>query len=185
MIDEVIVVEGKKDAQAVRRALGEVNIIWTHGFGITAEQIIYLKRMAQERGVLVCTDPDRPGQLIRERIEKQVPNVRHVFVSKAKACSSRNKSIGIEHASDTAIQEAFARVRTTPRQSDYHWNQQDLTDLGLNGHPRAAVQRRWLGQRLQIGDANAKQFVRRLNTLRITRAEFLSHLAAWEDRSDD
>jgi ribonuclease M5 len=51
------------------------------------------------------------------------------------------------------------------------WTLQDLTGLGLNGCPLAAHRRRELGRRLQIGDANAKQFVRRLNALHISREE--------------
>jgi hypothetical protein len=43
-----------------------------------------------------------------------------------------------------------------------------------------AVRRRELGRQLQLGDADAKQFVHRLNALRVSREEFLENLEAWE-----
>ncbi|MCL1852840.1 MAG: ribonuclease M5 [Peptococcaceae bacterium] len=179
MIEELIVVEGKNDAHALRRALGEdVDVFWTHGFGLTMEQILFLRRAAQERGVLVCTDPDRPGQMIRDKIAQEVPGVRHVYVSKATALNEARTRVGVEYASPETIREAFARVGPDlqypeHQKSDPLWSLRDLTDLGLNGHPQAAIRRRELGKRLHMGDANAKQFVHRLNALRVSREELL------------
>ncbi|MCL1790934.1 MAG: ribonuclease M5 [Peptococcaceae bacterium] len=179
VIEELIVVEGINDAHALRRALGDVDVIWTHGFGVTREQILYLRRAAQERGVLVCTDPDRPGQLIRDRIDKQVPGVRHIYLSKETALNKNRAAVGVEYASPEIIREAFAQARPSPKHPgcSNRWRIQDLTDLGLNGHPQAALLRRELGKRLHLGDANAKQFVHRLNVLRIPREELLQQMA--------
>lgn len=78
MIKELIVVEGKNDAHAVRQALGEVDIIWTEGYGLTKKKLDYIEEMAKRNGVIVFTDPDTVGEQIRNRIRTQVPQGKSV-----------------------------------------------------------------------------------------------------------
>lgn len=82
MVEELIVVEGKNDAHAVRRALGNVDVLWTEGYGLTQEKLLYIAEMAKRRGVIVFTDPDSVGEQIRERIRRYVPEAKHVYLSK-------------------------------------------------------------------------------------------------------
>lgn len=61
MIKEVIVVEGKDDLAAVKRAC-QAEVIITNGLGITAEKIAEIKAAQERCGVIILTDPDYPGR---------------------------------------------------------------------------------------------------------------------------
>src|SRR6185437_15191230 len=80
-IKEIIVVEGKSDTIAVRRATG-ADTIETNGSAIDEQTIRRIRHAQQTRGVIVFTDPDYPGRRIRAIIEEQVPGVKHAFLKK-------------------------------------------------------------------------------------------------------
>jgi ribonuclease M5 len=182
MIEELIVVEGKNDANAVRRALGEVDILWTDGYGLTQEKLDYISEMAKRRGVIVFTDPDSVGEQIRERIRRHVPEVKHVYISKKDARSKGDDDIGVENASPEEIRRAFEHIRADNGPSLQRSREQgkgsgifdskDLFEAGLTGYPDSSERRLAVGRILGIGDTNAKTFLQRLNRFEITRAEF-------------
>lgn len=170
MIKELIVVEGKNDAHAVRRALGDVDILWTEGFGLNAAKLSIIKTAALNQGVIVFTDPDTVGEQIRERIRKHVPEAKHVYLSKRDArCEG---DIGVENASPEIIQKAFAHIQQEEKRSgviQVKFTIEDMWEAGLVGYPDSAHKRIAIGRKLGIGDANAKQFLNRLNRFGIAR----------------
>ncbi|MHB8125041.1 MAG: ribonuclease M5 [Desulfitobacteriaceae bacterium] len=172
MIRELIVVEGKNDAHLVRRALGEVDIIWTEGYGLTEEKLRYIEEMTKRQGVIIFTDPDTAGEQIRERIRRRVPEAKHVFLSKKVAL--KNKDIGVENAGLDEIRRVFAHIQGD--KLEFNAGDivalQDLAEAGLVGQPGAADKRSAVGRNLGIGDANAKQFLHRLNRFGINREKF-------------
>jgi len=172
MIRELIIVEGKNDAHLVRQALGDVDIIWTEGYGITEEKFKYFEEMAKRQGIIVFTDPDTAGEQIRERIRRRVPGAKHVFLSKKAAL--KNKDIGVENAGVEEIRRVFANIQRDRLEStaDDPITLQDIAEAGLAGQPLAAEKRSALGRYLGIGDANAKQFLHRLNRFGISREQF-------------
>lgn len=181
MINELIVVEGKNDAHTVRRALGNVDIIWTEGYGLTKEKLEYITEMAKRRGVIVFTDPDSVGEQIREKIRRQVPEAKHVYLAKKDARSRNDNDIGVENARPEDIREAFQKVRMDTltlseegiqkhRVELFHI--EDLVEVGLVGLPNSSERRLAVGKILGVGDTNAKQFLKRLNRFGITREEF-------------
>lgn len=191
-IQELIVVEGKNDAHAVRRALGKVDVIWTEGFGLTEEKLKVIAEMARRQGVIVCTDPDFAGGQIRERISRRVPDVRHVFLSRECAISKKGDDIGLENASSENIRKAFAKVLQdkSPREGNPEAGNPeksgtqgespltigDLVEYGLVGQEGSAEKRAALGKTLGIGDTNAKQFLYRVNRYAISKTDFLNAL---------
>lgn len=68
MVKELIVVEGKKDAEIVLRAFPTADVMITHGWGLTKAQGAALKTAHHRRGVIVLTDPDWAGEQIRRRL---------------------------------------------------------------------------------------------------------------------
>jgi ribonuclease M5 len=177
MIQELIVVEGKNDAHAVRRALGTVDIVWTEGYGLTKEKLDYIAEMAVRRGVIVFTDPDSVGEQIRERIRRRVPQAKHVYLSKKDARSKNDQDIGVENASPEDIRRAFELIQMEPVEVESptlqgQFTVEDLFEAGLTGFPDSAEKRFNVGQKLGIGDANAKQFLQRLNRFGIHRIKF-------------
>lgn len=169
MIEELIVVEGKNDAQAIRRALGDVDILWTEGYGLSEEKLCYIEEMAKRRGVIILTDPDSVGNQIRERIQKRVPAAKHIYLSKAVA--RKGQDIGVENVSPEDICRAFAHVQSE-KSEVANFGIEDLLVAGLAGQKDSAEKRQLIGQRLGLGDTNAKQFLHRLNRFGISRTEF-------------
>lgn len=174
MIKELIVVEGKNDAHVVRQALGEVDIIWTEGYGLTKKKLEYIAEMANRQGVIVFTDPDTVGEQIRNRIRAYVPQAKHTYLSKKAA--SKHGDIGVENAALDEIRRAFAHIQQEQKVETENFTIEDLILAGLMGSKRASEYRLALGHKLGIGDTNAKQFLRRLNRFGITREVFFQTL---------
>lgn len=77
-IKEIIIVEGKDDTLAIKRAV-DADTIETNGSAIN-QSIIEQIRLAQNtRGVIIFTDPDAPGEKIRKTIAEHVPGCKHAF----------------------------------------------------------------------------------------------------------
>ena len=173
-VQELIVVEGKNDAHAVRHALGKVDVIWTEGYGLTEEKLEYICQMAEKRGVIVCTDPDFAGDQIRRRLLKRIPQAGQVYLSRAVAV--KGNDIGLENVSPEEIRKAFAKVlkfrspAAQPKENNLI-TMQDIIQAGLVGTKGSAAKRRVLGKMFGIGDTNAKQFLHRLNRLGVSREE--------------
>ena len=175
MIKEVIIVEGKMDVRAVRRAV-EADCIITDGFRLRNAAIKNIRAAYEKRGIIVLTDPDTVGERIRARLTEMFPRARHAFIPVEDATNIRDGDIGVEQASPDAIRAALETVRTPMEAPANTFSMSDLMTHGLTGTEDAAASRARLGRRLGLGFANAKTFLRRLNTYGITREEFDSAL---------
>ena len=168
MLKETIVVEGKNDAAAVRRAV-EADIIITSGFGINGN-ILERIRTAQERhGVIVLTDPDFMGEKIRKAISDKVKGVKHAFLSKEEA--EAKGDIGVENAAPESILRALSLAKYELEEVQTTFTSEDLAYYGLMGGQNAAELINRLGSALGIGYSNAKQLINRLNKYGISREE--------------
>ncbi|WP_407305937.1 ribonuclease M5 [Desulfosporosinus sp. SB140] len=170
MIKELIVVEGKNDAHVVRLALGDVDILWTEGYGLSKEKLEYISEMAKRQGVIVFTDPDSVGEQIRNRIRKRVPQAKHTYLNKSVA--TKQGDIGVENADLEEIRRAFAHIQQDQGSPGETFTTEDLWSVGLVGSKRASDLRSALGRKLGLGDTNAKQFLHRLNRFGISRELF-------------
>lgn len=170
MIKEVIVVEGKDDVAAIKRAV-DAELIATGGFALPPSVIKRIETAAKKRGVIIFTDPDYAGERIRKTISEKVPGCKHAFISKEDAM--KGDDIGIENASPEAILAALERVRSEAVDRTSEFRQADLVKHQLIGSERASYRRNTLGQLLGIGYCNAKQFLSRLNNYGVTREEFI------------
>ncbi|SFM32185.1 ribonuclease M5 [Paenibacillus sp. 1_12] len=174
MIKEMIVVEGKDDTTAIKRAV-DAETIETGGSAINKDIIRRIKLAQQRRGVIVFTDPDHAGERIRKIITAQVPGCKHAFITREDATSKGD--IGVENASADTIRRALENVRTDYEAAESDITLEDLMTAGLIVHPQAAARRMEMGKRLGIGYCNGKQFYNRCRMFRITREEFA---AAWQ-----
>lgn len=170
MIREVIVVEGKSDISAVSRAV-EAEILCTNGFSLDKRVLDRVRAARRRVGVILLMDPDTAGEQIRRRIVAAVGPCKHARVPR-EACQREDGNIGIENASPEAIRSALAQARPEELAPRRCFKNIDLVRHGLNGTQNAAVRRRRLGEILGIGDANARQLLRRLNHYGVTREEF-------------
>lgn len=179
MIKEVIVVEGRDDTVAIKRAV-EADTIETGGSAINEMTLRKIALAMERRGVIVFTDPDHAGERIRKIVARRVPGCKHAFLTEADA--TKRGDIGVENASPEAIRHALSHVRTEmtsgAESADHEdlitWG--DLIEAGLIVHPEAAARRRYMGEQLGIGYCNGKQLFKRLSIFRISREEFSAAL---------
>lgn len=176
MMKEIIVVEGKDDTVAIKRAV-DAETIETGGSAI-GEDVLRRVKLAQERrGVIIFTDPDHAGERIRKIVSRHVPGCKHAFLPQEEALYKGD--IGVENASPEAVRKALANVRTEMAVDEDQPNieapaitMDDLMEAGLLVHAQAADRRLRMGKLLGIGYANGKQFYKRCSMFRITREEF-------------
>ncbi|WP_019244520.1 MULTISPECIES: ribonuclease M5 [Bacillus] len=171
-IKEIIVVEGKDDTTAIKRAL-DADTIETNGSAI-GDAVIEQIRLAQEkRGVIIFTDPDYPGERIRTIVSEKVQGCKHAFLPKAEARPKNGRGIGVEHASPDAIRLALKEAQILKEVFEEEITHQDLLDCGLIGGKGSKERREKLGIKLRIGYTNGKQLYNRLNMFQISKEDFI------------
>ncbi|RSD24510.1 ribonuclease M5 [Mesobacillus subterraneus] len=175
-IKEIIVVEGKDDTTAIRRAV-DADTIETNGSAINADTIEQIRNAQEKRGVIVFTDPDFPGEKIRNTIAEKIPGCKHAFIPKELAKPKSGRGLGVEHASPEVIREALRDAQVMDAAAEEEITQEDLLVAGLIGGPGAKERREKLGRLLKIGYTNGKQLHKRLMMFQVKRQDFADALA--------
>lgn len=121
-IKEVIVVEGKYDKNALSQVVDGV-IIETSGFGIfnDKEKQKLLRKLAEARGLIILTDPDGAGFVIRNFIRSITDNtlIRQAYVpdirgkEKRKSSPSKEGKLGVEGMRPQVLLDALIRAGAT------------------------------------------------------------------------
>jgi ribonuclease M5 len=179
-IKEIIVVEGRSDTTAIQRAVN-ADTIETNGSAVNEETIQKVKLAQEKRGVIIFTDPDYPGEKIRQTIANRVPGCKHAFLPKEEAKGKNGKKIGVEHASMESIRTALEHVKQEWVEGDGEISKQDLIDAGLVGGSGASERREKLGRILKIGYTNGKQLHKRLQMFQISKEAFISALRSVQE----
>lgn len=168
MIKEIIVVEGKSDVSAVKRAV-DAQVLTTSGLGINDNIINVIKRASKNKGIIILTDPDYPGKKIRNILSSEIENCKHAFIPRDKA--NKNGNIGVENASPEEIREAIKNARAEISENAIEFTNNDMVYYELVGNDNASKRRAKIGDMIGIGYCSAKQFLKRLNSFGITREE--------------
>ncbi len=168
MIREIIIVEGRDDEAAVKRAVAAETIA-THGFGISGETFTRIEKAYRERGIIIFTDPDFAGEKIRKRLSERFPQGKHAFLPREEA--TKDGDIGIENAQPEHIRGALDKARPLILEKRVEFHPEDMWEFGLTGDPGSAERRDKLGKHLGIGYGNGKVFLNRLNQYGIKRQE--------------
>ncbi len=173
-IKEVIVVEGRDDTAAVKRAL-DCETIETHGFGISASSWRLIAKAYSEKGIIIFTDPDHAGEEIRRKLTERFPEAKQAYLPRREATKAGD--IGIENAEPEAIMEALTKAHCTLAEKRTEFTMEDMTRYGLTGVPEAGARREALGKYLGIGYGNTGSFLKKLNKYNISREDFLKYEA--------
>lgn len=169
-IEEIIVVEGKDDISAVKRAVN-AEMIEVNGFAVRRKSTLEKIKEAHKRvGVIVLTDPDFAGEQIRKTIENYVPGVKHAYITREEGRKADN--IGVENATPEAILQALEGAKCKVMEGRDEFTMEDMINYDLVGKPSSKENRQRLGKALNIGYANGKQFLSKLNNFKISREEF-------------
>ena len=182
MLKEVIIVEGKMDTAAVKRAL-ECDTIETGGFALRPQTLKQIEAAYKKRGIIILTDPDGSGERIRKYLTERFPGAGQAYVPKKDARVPDD--VGIEQAKPEAILLALEKVHRHEYNPEPVFSAADLRDNGLSGSTDASRRRDMLGAELGIGYGTAKAFLRRLNTYGITREEFAAALRKIEKAAQE
>lgn len=170
MLQEVLIVEGKMDVAAVRRAV-EADCIVTGGFHFNRRTLADIAAAYNRRGIIILTDPDSAGERIRKFLAEKFPNAKHAYIPKIEAVA--NGDIGVEQASPESIRRALSKVRTLEINPREEFTAAEMVNFGLAGGEGSSILRDKIGAALGIGYGNVKTFVKRLNSYGVTRAEFM------------
>jgi len=170
-IKEFIVVEGKDDTVAIQHAVN-ADTIETNGSAVNQETIEKIRFAQKQRGVIIFTDPDFPGEKIRKTIAEQVEGCKHAFLPRELAIAKSGKGIGIEHATPEALRAALTDVHYLQEEPEEQIMIADLYVAGLIVGNGAKEKRERLGRLLKIGYANGKQLHKRLMLFGITAEDF-------------
>lgn len=154
-VREVIVVEGRYDKNTLSQVVDAL-IITTDGFGVfnNREKRALLRTLARERGVILLTDSDGAGFVIRSFLKGCIEPeyVKNAYIpdvygkEKRKNSPSREGKLGVEGMSPEIIIEALRRAGATFEQpggtSAGRITKAELYALGLAGRPDSAGRRR-------------------------------------------
>ncbi len=165
-VKEAIVVEGKYDKIKLS-SLVEGVIIEVGGFGLfkDREKLQYLRELAEKRGLIVLTDSDGAGFLIRHKLSSCIPpnQLKHAYIpdilgkERRKAAPSKEGKLGVEGMELSVLRQALENAGATledatgggegsPFKGDV--TKADLFAWGLAGKPDSAARRKELPERL-------------------------------------
>ena len=162
-IKEAIVVEGRYDKNTLSQIL-DAPILETSGFGIfkDKQQMALLRRIAETRGLIVFTDSDGAGFVIRNHIKSAIPGkyLKHAYIpdiygkERRKAAPGKEGKLGVEGMTGEVILESLRRAGATidgaEAPDSKEITKQDLMELGLSGSPDASTKRLKLLKQLKL-----------------------------------
>ena len=178
-IKEAIVVEGRYDKNTLSQIV-DAPILETAGFGIfkDKQQMALLRRVAETRGLIVFTDSDGAGFVIRNHIKSAIPSryLKHAYIpdiygkERRKAAPGKEGKLGVEGMTLEIIVDALRRAGATLEgESAAPGNQitkQDLMELGLSGGADASAKRLVLLKKLGFPEhMSANAMLQALNLL--------------------
>lgn len=187
-IREVIVVEGRYDKNTLSQVV-DAHIIETSGFGIfnDKEKQRLLTKLAESRGLIVLTDSDGAGFVIRNFIKGCVDPklVKHAYIpeiegkERRKSKASKEGQLGVEGMRPQVLLDALKRARATFENSTAQDEKNlitkaDMFRMGLSGGAGSRAKREQLLRSLELPQKlSADALLDVLNAI-MTREEFLS-----------
>jgi len=155
--EKAIITEGRYDKSRLTTVIDGL-IITTEGFGIfnSKEKQTLIKRIADERGIIILTDSDAAGFKIRNFLKNIVPEdkITHAYIpdiygkEKRKAAPSKEGKLGVEGIDNSVIEKAllatglFTETEKVPTENPI--TAADLFETGLTGRENSADRRRAL-----------------------------------------
>ena len=171
MFKEVVVVEGRDDTRRLKEIYPNILTFETGGSAINKEKLAQIRDLQKKRGVIIFTDPDFPGEKIRNIVMQAVPECKHAHLSKKEATRAHRRGLGVEHASDEAIKQALVNLVTPTTGQEALIETEFLMNLNLIGHAGSSSRRKKLSKALGIGHVNGKQLQKRLQIFGISKAQ--------------
>ena len=163
-IREVIVVEGRYDKNTVSQVV-DATVVTLGGFAVfnDKEKLAFLRRLAEKQGLIILTDSDGAGFVLRNYLKGALPKdrVKQAYIPDVKGKERRKRKggkegkLGVEGMSPAVLLEALRRAGATfedeaPPERGEAITKADLFALGLSGGEGSAEKRRLLLKRLDL-----------------------------------
>ncbi len=192
-IREAILVEGRYDKNTLSQIV-DAPILETAGFGIFKDkkQMAFLRRVAQSRGLIVFTDSDGSGFVIRNHVKSAIPAqfLKHAYIpdiygkERRKAAPGKEGKLGVEGMTRQVIEDALracgATIEGEENSIPSGITKQDMMALGLSGGSDASLKRQALMKKLELPEhLSANGLLQALNLL-VTKEQLEAMLADLE-----
>lgn len=162
-VQQAILVEGRYDKNTLSQIV-DAPIFETSGFGIfkNKEQMDLLRRVAERQGLIVFTDSDGAGFVIRNHIKSAIPGkyLLHAYIpdipgkERRKAAPGKEGKLGVEGMTPEIILKALrdcgATMDGTAQEPRKAITKQDFMELGLSGGPGSSERRKALLKKLKL-----------------------------------
>lgn len=178
-VREAIVVEGRYDKNTLSQIV-DAPILETAGFGIMKDkaQLALLRKVAQSRGLIIFTDSDGAGFVIRNFLKSAIDGkyLKHAYIpdipgkERRKSAPGKEGKLGVEGMRPEIILDALRRAGATLEGetacTPNTITKQDMMALGLSGGPDSAAKRKALLHRLDLPEhMSANAMLQALNLL--------------------
>ncbi|WP_294798567.1 toprim domain-containing protein [uncultured Eubacterium sp.] len=184
-LSEAVIVEGKYDKIKLSNIL-DAFIIETNGFAVFKDKtkLSFIKKLAKERGIIILTDSDHAGFMIRNYISSGVPKeqIKNVYIpdifgkEKRKNAPSKEGKLGVEGMTKEVIVEALSKAGITSSKSvcSDPVTTVDFYDLGLTGGAGSKAKRKALCKTLDLPEfLSTSSLISCINNF-MTKEEFYS-----------
>ena len=198
-IREAIVVEGRYDKNTLAQIV-DAPILETKGFGLFKDpkQLELLRSVAKKRGLIVLTDSDGAGFVIRNHIKSAIPAkyLKHAYIpdvagkEKRKAAPGKEGKLGVEGMSPEVLLAALKNAGATIEgesmaQENDQITKQDFVEFGLSGASNASERRKRLQNRLHLPEhMSANALLQALNLL-LSREELAEIVREWDNENGE
>lgn len=179
-IREAIVVEGRYDKNTLSQIV-DAPILETSGFGIMKDkhQLALVRKVAATRGLIVFTDSDGAGFVIRNYLKGAIPadRLKHAYIpdipgkERRKSAPGKEGKLGVEGMRPEVIIEALRKAGATiegetAKHTAGNITKQDLMELGLSGGPNSKEKRLELLKKLDMPEhTSSNAMLQALNML--------------------
>lgn len=192
-IKEAIVVEGRYDKNTLSQIL-DAPILETSGFGIFKDktQMALLRQIAESRGLIIFTDSDGAGFVIRNHIKSAIPGkyLKHAYIpdvygkEKRKSSPGKEGKLGVEGMTREVILESLRRAGATIEGEEAvpltQITKQDLMELGLSGGTDSSSKRLKLLKKLNLPERMSPNAMLQALNLLYTLEELTSMVNSME-----
>ena len=183
-VDQIVIVEGKYDKIKLSSIIDGI-IIETEGFGIfkDKEKQKLIRKLAEKKGIVILTDSDSAGFVIRNFITSIVPNeyITNVYIpdifgkEKRKETYSKEGKLGVEGVPAEIISEAFAKAGIGVAASEANNKEITLNDFyddKLTGAPDSKERRKNLLRQLDLPERMSTKAMLEIFNLFLTYDEY-------------
>lgn len=184
-IKEVIVVEGRYDKNVLSQVV-DATIVETGGFSVfnNREEVDFLRRLAQKRGLILLTDSDGAGFVIRNYLKGAIPpeQIKQAYIpdvmgkERRKRKAGKEGKLGVEGMTPAVLLDTLRRAGATFEGEEgaapaAHITKADLMDKGLIG-PNSVEKRQALLKKLSLPAHLTPNAMLEAMNLLLTQEEF-------------